>query len=67
MRQNLKEERGTNLLDSGSHFYDAYETKDGKYISVGSLDPQFYATDGFFQLARVQRGTDPRLQDQDEG
>jgi alpha-methylacyl-CoA racemase len=37
------EERGTNLLDSGAHFYDAYETADGKYVSVGSIEPQFYA------------------------
>ena len=36
-------ERGTNMLDSGAHFYDAYETKDGKWISVGSIEPQFYA------------------------
>jgi alpha-methylacyl-CoA racemase len=38
-----KEERGTNLLDSGSHFYEVYETSDGKYISLGSIEPQFYA------------------------
>lgn len=37
------EERGTNLLDSGSHFYEVYETRDGKYISLGSIEPQFYA------------------------
>ena len=37
-----KEERGANMLDSGAHFYDAYETKDGKYVSVGSIEPQFY-------------------------
>jgi alpha-methylacyl-CoA racemase len=37
------EERGTNLLDTGAHFYDAYETADGKYVSVGSIEPQFYA------------------------
>ncbi|MBN1613959.1 MAG: CoA transferase [Deltaproteobacteria bacterium] len=37
------DERGTNLLDSGAHFYDSYETKDGKWISVGSIEPQFYA------------------------
>ncbi len=37
------EERGTNLLDTGSHFYDVYETKDGKYVSIGSIEPQFYA------------------------
>jgi alpha-methylacyl-CoA racemase len=38
-----REERGTNLLDTGSHFYDAYETADGKYVSIGSIEPQFYA------------------------
>ena len=38
------DERGTNLLDSGSHFYEVYETADGKYISLGSIEPQFYAT-----------------------
>jgi alpha-methylacyl-CoA racemase len=36
-------ERGTNLLDTGAHFYDVYETKDGRYVSVGSIEPQFYA------------------------
>jgi alpha-methylacyl-CoA racemase len=34
---------GTNLLDSGAHFYDVYECSDGRYISVGSIEPQFYA------------------------
>jgi alpha-methylacyl-CoA racemase len=38
-----KEEHGTNVLDSGAPFYDTYETKDGKYVSLGSLEPQFYA------------------------
>ncbi len=37
------EETGTNLLDTGSHFYDTYECSDGKYISVGAIEPQFYA------------------------
>ena len=37
------DKRGTNLLDGGSHFYDTYETKDGRYICVGSIEPQFYA------------------------
>ena len=36
-------ERGTNIIDSGAHFYEVYETKDGKYISIGSIEPQFYA------------------------
>jgi alpha-methylacyl-CoA racemase len=35
--------RGSNRIDGGSHFYSVYETKDGKYISVGSIEPQFYA------------------------
>ncbi len=35
-------QHGTNGLDSGAHYYDVYETKDGKYISIGSLEPQFY-------------------------
>jgi alpha-methylacyl-CoA racemase len=34
--------RGTNLLDSGAHFYDTYETLDGKFISVGAIEPAFY-------------------------
>lgn len=37
-----QDERGVNLLDSGAHFYDTYETKDGKWISLGSIEPQFY-------------------------
>jgi alpha-methylacyl-CoA racemase len=31
------------MLDGGAHFYDTYETKDGKYVSIGSIEPQFYA------------------------
>lgn len=38
------DERGTNLLDSGAPFYDVYETSDGKHMSVGALEPQFYAS-----------------------
>ena len=34
---------GTNLLDTGAHFYDVYECSDGRYISIGSIEPQFYA------------------------
>ena len=37
------DERGTNLLDTAAHFYDSYETHDGKWISIGSIEPQFYA------------------------
>ncbi|MDX1383218.1 MAG: CaiB/BaiF CoA-transferase family protein [Thermoanaerobaculia bacterium] len=45
-------EKGTNLLDSGSHFYDSYECADGKWISIGSIEPQFYA------LLREKAGLD---------
>ncbi|MFN8025307.1 MAG: CaiB/BaiF CoA-transferase family protein [Acidimicrobiia bacterium] len=39
----ISDERGTNLLDTGAPFYDAYETSDGKWVSIGSIEPQFYA------------------------
>ncbi len=35
--------RGTNLLDTGAHFYDVYRCADDAYISIGSIEPQFYA------------------------
>ena len=37
------DERGTNMLDTGAPFYDVYETADGGYVSIGSIEPQFYA------------------------
>lgn len=37
------QERGTNLLDGGAPFYDTYRCADGKYISIGPIEPQFYA------------------------
>lgn len=37
------DERAANMLDGGAHFYDTYETKDGKFVSLGSIEPQFYA------------------------
>jgi alpha-methylacyl-CoA racemase len=48
-----KDARGSNVIDGGAHFYDTYETRDGKYISVGSIEPQFYA-----ELVRLA-GLDP--------
>jgi alpha-methylacyl-CoA racemase len=35
--------RGANLLDTGAPFYDVYETADGEHVSIGPLEPQFYA------------------------
>jgi alpha-methylacyl-CoA racemase len=39
-----RERRGANLLDGGVPFYDVYETSDGRHVSVGALEPQFFAT-----------------------
>lgn len=38
-----KAERGTNLLDGAAHFYGTYETSDKRWLSVGAIEPQFYA------------------------
>ena len=38
-----KEERGVNILDSGAHFYEVYETSDHKYVAVGAVEDKFYA------------------------
>ncbi|HXO57920.1 MAG TPA: CaiB/BaiF CoA-transferase family protein [Mycobacterium sp.] len=37
------DERGTNMLDTGAPYYDTYECADGRYVSVGAIEPQFYA------------------------
>lgn len=36
------DDRESNLLDGGAHFYDTYECADGKWVSIGSIEPQFY-------------------------
>ena len=36
------DERGTNMLDTAAHFYDTYECSDGQFVSIGSIEPQFY-------------------------
>ncbi|HYD45139.1 MAG TPA: CaiB/BaiF CoA-transferase family protein [Phenylobacterium sp.] len=38
-----QEKRRSNLLDGGAHFYDTYQCADGKWVSIGSIEPQFYA------------------------
>ena len=38
-----REERGVNILDSGAHFYEVYETSDHRYIAVGAIENKFYA------------------------
>jgi alpha-methylacyl-CoA racemase len=37
------EERGANILDTGAPWYDAYQTKDGKFVSIGAIEAKFYA------------------------
>ncbi|KAI0537783.1 CoA-transferase family III domain-containing protein [Xylaria digitata] len=56
--------RGENQLDSGCPFYDTYETRDGKYMSVGALEPQFYAA-LVKGLGLVHKGWDQTRWDRD--
>ena len=59
------DERGTNLLDGGAHFYGVYETSDGKWISIASYEPQFYAElVALLGAARHRRSTRPTQMDQ---
>ncbi len=58
------EERGTNLLDSGAHFYDVYETSDGKYVSIGSIEKQFYAE--LLRLTGLDAGDLPKQMDRSQ-
>ncbi len=57
-------ERGTNLLDTGAHFYETYETKDGKFVSIGSIEPQFYAE--LLQLTGLDKETLPNQMDRSQ-
>lgn len=52
-------ERRSNLLDGGAHFYDTYQCADGRWISIGSIEPQFYAL-----LLEKTGITDPEFQQQ---
>ncbi len=56
-----KDERGTNLLDSGAHFYEVYETSDGRFMAVGAIEPQFYA-----ELVRLMGLAGEELPDQND-
>ncbi|MEV6985921.1 CaiB/BaiF CoA-transferase family protein [Sphaerisporangium sp. NPDC051017] len=38
-----RDERGVNMLDTGSPWYDVYETSDGRHMAVGAIEPKFYA------------------------
>ena len=41
--QTWSPKRASNMLDSATHYYDTYQTSDDKYISLGAIEPQFYA------------------------
>ena len=64
-----RDERDSNLLDGGAHFYDTYECADGMFVSIGSIEPQFHAllleklglTDDPAFAARMDREAWPAL------
>lgn len=53
------DDHGTNLLDGGAHFYDSYECSCGRWLAIGSIEPQFYAL--LIEKAGI---TDPDFNDQ---
>ena len=58
----FKEERAANLLDGGAPYYDVYETSDGRHMSVGALEPQFY--DLFVELLGIKDSAPDRYDPQ---
>jgi len=56
-RWNLQ--RGANAYDTGSHYFNVYATRDGRYMAVGAIEPQFYAR--FLEVLGI---TDVSLEDQ---
>jgi len=55
------EDRGANVLDGGAPWYDTYETKDGRYVSIGAIEPKFYR-----ELLERLALTDAALPDQQD-
>jgi alpha-methylacyl-CoA racemase len=54
------DQRCANLLDGGAHMYDTYRCADGKWVAIGSLEPQFYA----LLLEKVGLSDDPAFANQ---
>jgi alpha-methylacyl-CoA racemase len=52
------DEPGTNLLDSGAHFYEVYATADGGHVAVGAIEPQFY--DRLLELLGIEPSEAPQ-------
>jgi len=57
-----RDERGTNSLDTGAPYYDVYETADHRYVSIGSIEPQFYVE----LLQRAGLADDPDFAEQND-
>ncbi|MGD0290151.1 MAG: CaiB/BaiF CoA-transferase family protein [Candidatus Binataceae bacterium] len=55
------DKRGDNILDTGAHFYDVYETKDGEFVSIGSIEAKFYAE--LLKLSGLEGQEMPRQMD----
>jgi alpha-methylacyl-CoA racemase len=55
------DQRGDNILDTGAHYYDVYETKDGKHVAIGSIEAKFYAE--LLRLSGLQGEELPHQQD----
>jgi len=55
------DQRGDNILDTGAHYYDVYETRDGQYVAVGSIEPKFYAE--LLRLTGLEHEELPRQND----
>jgi alpha-methylacyl-CoA racemase len=54
-------ERGTNMIDSGAPYYDAYETADGRWLSVAAVEPRFYRT--LLDILGLDGGSSPEQDD----
>ena len=54
-------DRGTNLLDTGAPFYDVFECADGEFISIGSIEPQFYSE--LLRITGIDQSENPKQMD----
>ena len=57
-------DRGTNLLDTGAPFYDVFECADGEFISLGSIEPQFYSE--LLRITEIDQSENPKQMDRAE-
>jgi alpha-methylacyl-CoA racemase len=55
------DQRGENILDTGAHYYEVYETKDGRHVAIGSIEAKFY--DELLRLSGLQNEELPRQND----